>query len=72
MSTLKPSLEGHSADCVASSHFSNNRAKRGNRGCLKLNCMSVEIFPVDLLTYLYIWRLSASNCAWSEGSLKCG
>ena len=34
MSTLKPSLDGHSADCVASSHFSKSKARRGKRGCL--------------------------------------
>ena len=34
ISTLKPSLEGHSADWVASSHFSKRRARRGKRGCL--------------------------------------
>ena len=34
MSTLKLSLVGHSADWVASSHFSKSRASRGKRGCL--------------------------------------
>ena len=34
MSTLNPSLDGHSADWVASSHFSKSRARRGKRGCL--------------------------------------
>ena len=35
MSTLKLSLVGHSADWVASSHFSNSSANSGNKGCLQ-------------------------------------
>ena len=42
MSTLKPSLDGHSADCVASSHFSKSKARRGKRGCLYICLLSAS------------------------------
>ena len=52
MSTLKLSLVGHSADWVASSHFSNSRANRGKRGCLVGGGISI-LSPNQLpLSYL--------------------
>ena len=43
MSMLNPSLLGHSALWVASSHFSKRRANNGNKGCLKQMSFSSQL-----------------------------
>ena len=50
ISKLKLSVDGHSDDWVASSHFSKSRANRGNKGCLK-------IFDWTLIYFRHVgWR----------------
>ena len=64
ISRLKLSVEGHSVDWVANSHFSKRRASKGNRGCLELNSGNRKHYILyvlfetssDLLVYQsFIW-----------------